>query len=85
MASAGISAVALSDYWQLRTKIHTKLLEEIDLESMERLEDRIKRERVSEIVRGMLEREDGAVTLLLAEQLPRELAALPERDRLVQR
>ncbi len=73
MASAGISAVALSDYWQLRGKIHTKLLEEIDLESMERLEERIKRERVSQIVRGMLEREKTPLTMTEREQLVREV------------
>ena len=73
MASAGISAVALSDYWQLRSKIHTRLLEEIDLESMERLEDRVKRERVSQVVRGMLEREKTPLTMAEREQLVREV------------
>ncbi len=73
MASAGISAIALSDYWQLRTKIHTRLLEEIDLESMERLEERIKRERVSQIVRGMLEREKTPLTMSEREQMVREV------------
>ncbi len=73
MASAGISVVDLSDYWQLRTKIHTKLLEEIDLESMERLEERIKRERVSQIVRGMLEREKTPLTMAERELLVREV------------
>jgi pilus assembly protein CpaF len=73
MASAGISAVALSDYWQLRSKIHARLLEEIDLESMERLEDRTKRERVSQIVRGMLEREKTPLTMAEREQLVREV------------
>ncbi|MFB3903046.1 MAG: CpaF family protein [Acidobacteriota bacterium] len=73
MASAGLTAVALSDYWQLRTKIHTRLLEEIDLESMERLEDRVKRERVSQILRGMLEREKTPLTMAEREQMVREV------------
>jgi len=68
-----MNAVTLSDYWQLRSKIHSKLLEEIDLESMERLEDRIKRERVSQLVRTMLEREKTPLTMAEREQLVREV------------
>jgi len=73
MATVGMNAVTLSDYWQLRSKIHSKLLEEIDLESMERLEDRIKRERVSQLVRTMLEREKTPLTMAEREQLVREV------------
>src|SRR4029453_8216849 len=51
--------IALSDvtYRELKTKIHTQILEDIDLESVNRLSDGVARERVCLAIRDMLNRE----------------------------
>jgi pilus assembly protein CpaF len=51
--------IALSDvtYRELKTKIHTQILEDIDLESVNRLSDGVARERVGLAIRDMLNRE----------------------------
>ena len=47
--------VALSDvtYRELKTKLHTQILEDIDLESVNRLSDGVARERVGLALRDM--------------------------------
>jgi pilus assembly protein CpaF len=50
---------ALSDvtYRELKTKLHTQILQDIDLESVNRLSDGVARERVGLAIRDMLNRE----------------------------
>src|SRR5438876_476838 len=48
---------SLTDHRGLKTKLHTQLLEEIDLESLNRLSEGVARERVGVIIRDMLHRE----------------------------
>lgn len=46
-----------TDYRGLKNKLHAQLLEEIDLESLNRLSEGVARERVGVIIRDMLHRE----------------------------
>ncbi len=46
-----------TDHRGLKTKLHAQLLEEIDLESLNRLSEGVARERVGVIIRDMLHRE----------------------------
>jgi len=46
-----------NDYRRIKSRLHTRLLEEIDLESLNRLSEDIARERVRDAIREMLNRE----------------------------
>src|SRR6266571_3384664 len=48
---------SVTDHRGLKSKLHTQLLEEIDLESLNRLSEGVARERVGVIIRDMLHRE----------------------------
>src|SRR5215510_15361244 len=45
------------DYRSLKTKLHTQVLEEVDLESVNRLQEIVARERVGVVLRDMIQRE----------------------------
>ena len=45
------------DYRSLKTKLHTQVLEEVDLESVNRLQESVARERVGVVLRDMIQRE----------------------------
>jgi len=63
-----------SRYSQIRTKIHTRILEEIDLESINRLAEETRQERVSQMIRSMLERENTPLTFSERERIIGEVS-----------
>ena len=62
-----------TEYRELKTSLHTKVLNEVDLESLNRLDDEVAREHVSQIVRDMLQREKTPLALAERERLGREI------------
>jgi pilus assembly protein CpaF len=61
------------DYQELRTKLHTQVLEKMDLESLNRLREDVARERVREAIRDLLQRERTPLALAEREQMAREI------------
>jgi pilus assembly protein CpaF len=61
------------DYQELRTRLHTQVLEKIDLESLNRLREEVARDRVREAVRELLQRERTPLALDEREQMVREI------------
>src|SRR5437773_12270994 len=62
-----------TDHRGLKTKLHAQLLEEIDLESLNRLSEGVARERVGVIIRDMLHRERTPLASLERERIVLEL------------
>jgi len=60
-------------YRELKTKLHAKLIEELDLEKLNRLRDDLARDRVREATRELLQRERTPLALLEREQMVREI------------
>ena len=58
---------------ELKTALHAKLLDEIDLESLNRLNEDTAREQVTELIRNLLQRENTPLALSERDQLIREL------------
>src|SRR3954468_2573218 len=61
------------DYRELKTKLHTQILEEMDLESLNRLQEDLARDRVREALRDLLQRERTPLALSEREQITREI------------
>src|SRR5262249_41880346 len=61
------------DYQELRTRLHSQILEQIDLESLNRLREDLARDRVREAVRELLQRERTPLALAEREQMAREI------------
>src|SRR6266508_5751514 len=61
------------DYRSLKTKLHTQLLEEIDLESLNRLSEGVARERVGVAIRDMLHRQRTPLASVEREQIVVEI------------
>src|ERR1043166_5964755 len=66
-------SVPKDNYRLIKTRLHSRLLEEIDLEGLNRLADDIARERVRQAIRDMLNREKTPLTLPEREQLVVEI------------
>jgi pilus assembly protein CpaF len=62
-----------AEYRELRTKLHTKVLNEVDLESLNRLGEEAAREQISQLAREMLQRENTPLALSEREQIVREI------------
>jgi pilus assembly protein CpaF len=62
-----------NDYRGIKTRLHARLVEEIDLESLNRLSENVGRERVRQAVREMLGREKTPLTLPEREQMVGEI------------
>ncbi len=62
-----------TDHRGLKTKLHTQLLEEIDLESLNRLSEGVARERVGVIIRDMLHRERTPLASIERERIVLEI------------
>ena len=62
-----------AEYIELRTKLHTNVLNEIDLESLNRLGDESAREQISQLIRDMLKRESTPLAQTEREQIVREI------------
>src|SRR5438552_589612 len=65
--------IAKRDYRSIKSKLHTRLLEEIDVDSLKRLTDDVARERVRQAIRDMLNREKTPLTLPEREQMVVEI------------
>ncbi len=50
------------EYWQVKSSLHTKLLQEVDLERLNRLEEKVARERVQKVLRDMLQKDNTPLT-----------------------
>ncbi|MCZ6767942.1 MAG: CpaF family protein, partial [Acidobacteria bacterium] len=61
------------EYGELKSKLHARLLEEIDLDSLTRLDEETARERVSQFILEIVEREKTPLALSEREQLIREI------------
>ncbi len=62
-----------TDHRGLKTKLHAQLLEEIDLESLNRLSEGVARERVGVIIRDMLHRERTPLASVERERIVLEI------------
>jgi pilus assembly protein CpaF len=62
-----------NDYRELKTTIHTKVLNEMDLESLNRVDEEVGKERVSSLIRDILQREKTPLALAEREMLIREV------------
>jgi len=60
-------------YRELRVSLHAKVLEEIDLESLNRLNEKTAREQVTQVIRTLLQRENMPLALVEREQLVTEI------------
>ena len=61
------------DYRNVKSKLHTQLLEEIDLESLNRLSEGVARERVGVVIRDMLHRQRTPLASMEREQIVVEI------------
>src|SRR5881396_1033095 len=61
------------DYRSLKAKLHSQLLEEIDLESLNRLSEGVARERVGVVIRDMLHRQRTPLASVEREQIVVEI------------
>src|SRR6266700_1029348 len=62
-----------SDYREMKAKMHTQILEEMDLESLNRLEDSVARQRVLDAIRDLLHRDRTPLTSSEREQMAKEI------------
>jgi pilus assembly protein CpaF len=62
-----------AQYRELKTKLHTKVLNEIQLESLYRLGEEAAREQIGQLIREMLQRENTPLALAEREQMAREI------------
>src|SRR6266478_2336129 len=61
------------DYRSLKTKLHTQVLEEVDLESVNRLQESVARERVGLVLRDMIQRERTPLASIEREHIVTEV------------
>ena len=62
-----------AQYRELKTKLHTKILNEIQLESLYRVGEEAAREQIGQLIREMLQRENTPLALAEREQMAREI------------
>src|SRR6185436_15684064 len=62
-----------AEYRELKTKLHTKVLNEVQLENLYRLGEENAREQITQIIRDMLQRENTPLALLEREKMSREI------------
>ncbi len=62
-----------AEYRELKTKLHTKVLNEVQLESLYRLGEDSAREQITQIIRDMLQRENTPLALAEREKIAREI------------
>ncbi len=73
MAQAQNKELLTLEYGELKTKLHARLLEEIDLDSLSSLDEKTARERISQFIHDIVEREKTPLALSEREQLIREI------------
>jgi pilus assembly protein CpaF len=62
-----------AEHLELKASLHAKVLNEIDLESLNRLDEEIARERLSQVVRDLLQRDKIPLTLEERERMVQEI------------
>ena len=62
-----------AEYRELRTKLHTKVLNEVQLENLYRLGEDVAREQIGQLIREMLQRENTPLALAERERIAREI------------
>ena len=65
--------MADTKYRELKVSLHAKVVNEIDLESLDRLNEKAAREQVTQVIRTLLQRENTPLALLERDQLVREI------------
>jgi pilus assembly protein CpaF len=66
-------SMTCTNYREVKGKIHAQLLQEMDLESLNKLEEGVARSRVGNAINDLLHRERTPLTLKEREQLTREI------------
>src|SRR5499427_7925817 len=66
-------SIAFTDYREMKAKIHSQILEEMDLESLNKLQEEVARTRVREAIRELLHRDRTPLTLNEREQMVNEI------------
>jgi pilus assembly protein CpaF len=62
-----------AEYRELKTRLHTRVLDDVDLESLNRLTDEVAREQVTTLIRDMLQREKTPLALTERQKLVAEI------------
>src|SRR5215471_11107139 len=62
-----------SEYRELKARLHSKVLDEVDLENMTRVNEAVAREQVSQVLRDMVQRENLPLSMAEREQVVREI------------
>jgi pilus assembly protein CpaF len=65
--------LTFTDYREMKTKIHSQILQEIDLESLNKLQEKIARTRVGEAIRELLHRDRTPLALAERERMVNEI------------
>src|SRR6476646_2622384 len=66
-------SLTFTTYRDLKAKIHTQILQEMDLESLNKLQEDVARARVGEAIHELLQRDRTPLTLKEREQLVDEI------------
>jgi pilus assembly protein CpaF len=62
-----------SEYRELKARLHSKVLDDVDLENMTRVNEAVAREQVSQVLRDMVQRENLPLSMAEREQVVREI------------
>jgi pilus assembly protein CpaF len=62
-----------SEYVELKARLHSKVLDDVDLENMTRVNEAVAREQVSQVLRDMVQRENLPLSMAEREQMVREI------------
>src|SRR5215467_8177462 len=62
-----------SEYVELKARLHSRVLDEVDLENMTRVNEAVAREQVSQVLREMVQRENLPLSMAEREQVVREI------------
>src|SRR6516165_2570214 len=65
--------MTFTNYRELKTQIHAQIVEEMDLESLNKLQEDVARKRVGEAIRELLHRDRTPLTLKERDQLVHEI------------
>jgi pilus assembly protein CpaF len=65
--------MTFANYRELKTRIHAQIVEEMDLESLNKLQEDVARKRVAEAIRELLQRDRTPLTLKERDQLVHEI------------
>ena len=65
--------LTFTDYREMKSKIHSQILQEIDLESLNKLQEKVARSRVGEAIRELLHRDRTPLALSERERMVNEI------------